>query len=358
MRFDDAEKAVGPLVVGALDALEPAAVTQSLLEAGCLGGVTLFRRNVQCDLEELAMRNAALHRLAPRGLVVAVDQEGGRVARLRFAPIVQLPPARELAETHEAAPLERIGYEVARQLRALGFTMNFAPVLDVHSEPTNPVIGDRAFGTEPEAAAQKALAFARGQRRAGLASCGKHFPGHGDTTTDSHLALPFVDASLETLKRREFLPFRAAAAAGLEALMSAHVVYRAVDTVPSTLSHAIATRLLRGEFAYRGVLFSDDLRMKALSDDIGANAVAAIAAGCDAVLVCEGEELVRDVVATLAAEYRASEAFRVRVAEARARVDVLVADAPAAPVVEAEALRAILDDANRAAVRLLAGLDP
>jgi beta-N-acetylhexosaminidase len=358
MPFDEAERAVGPLVVGAVDGLEPRDVTRSLLEAGCLGGVTLFRRNVACELDVLARLNAALHALAPRGIVVAIDQEGGRVARLRFAPVIQLPAARELAAAHPEATLERVGFEVGRQLLALGFTMNFAPVLDVHSEPTNPVIGDRAFGVTPADASRAALAFARGQRRAGLASCGKHFPGHGDTTTDSHLALPVVEAPLDVLRTREFEPFRAAAAAGLEAFMSAHVVYRALAPLPSTLAPAIATRLLRDELGFDGVLFSDDLRMKALSDDVGANAVSALTAGCDAVLVCEGEELVRDVVATLAGEYRASEAFRARVAQARRRVDRMVAGAPAAPVVDAAELRAQLDDANRAAVRLLAELEP
>lgn len=358
MPFDDAERAVGPLVVGALDGVEPREVTLALLEAGCLGGVTLFRRNIACELDALAHHNAALHARSPRRLVVAIDQEGGRVARLRLAPVVQLPAASELAEYYPESTLERIGFEVGRQLCALGFTMNFAPVLDVHSEPANPVIGDRAFGVAPGEASRKALAFARGQRSAGLASCGKHFPGHGDTTMDSHLELPVVEASLEVLRTREFEPFRAASATGLEALMSAHVVYRAISPLPATLAPEIATRLLRDELRFEGVLFSDDLRMKALSDDVGANAVRAVAAGCDALLVCDGEELVRDVVAVLAREYRASEAFRARVAQARVRVDRLVEGFPPAPIVDAARLLTRLDDANRAAVRLLAGLGP
>jgi beta-N-acetylhexosaminidase len=354
----EAERAVGALVLGAIDAREPTAMTRELLQEGALGGVTLFRRNVDDDLASLARRMAELHAIAARRLVVAIDQEGGRVARLRFSPVIQLPPAAELGDRFDFDAVERLGYEVGFQLRALGFTMNFAPVLDLHSEPQNPVIGDRAFGSTHDAATAKALAFARGQRRAGLASCGKHFPGHGDTTTDSHVALPHVDAPREVLDRREFEPFRAAARAGLEAFMSAHVVYPAIDSRPCTLSHSLATTILRNEIRFDGVLFSDDLRMKALSDDTGANAVAAIAAGCDAVLVCEGEELVRDVVARLAREYAASEAFRARVGEARRRVGALTDTCPAAPITDAPSLMLALEAANRRALRLMAGLDP
>lgn len=358
MRCDDAVRAVGPLVLGAIDALEPTAETIELIEGGGLGGVTLFRRNVDDDVEALARRNAALHARAPRPFIVAVDQEGGRVARLRTAPVTQLPAARDLAEWLGEKTIERLGFEVARQLRALGFTMNFAPVLDVHSEPANPVIGDRAFGVDHASATSKALAFASGQRRAGLASCGKHFPGHGDTTTDSHHALPYVDAARAVLEARELPPFRAAAAAGLEAMMSAHVVYRALADGPATLAPAIVTELLRRELGFEGVLFSDDLRMKALSSDVGANAIAAIAAGCDVALVCEGEALVREVVEALAAEYRTSEAFRARAHASAARVARLTAAFPAAPIVDRDVLRAELEASNTAAVRVMAGIEP
>ena len=358
MAISESERAVGPLVVGALDAFEPRETTRSLLEAGALGGVTLFKRNLDGDLPALARRNGALHALAPRGIVIAIDQEGGRVARLRHAPVIQLPPARELAEYCSTKTIEALGFEVGTQLAALGFTMNFAPVLDVHSEERNPVIGDRSFGSAPERAAESALAFANGQRRAGLGSCGKHFPGHGDTTTDSHLELPYVSASRTVLERREFAPFRVAASHGLDAFMSAHVVYRALDERPATLAPPIATGLLRETMGFGGVLFSDDLRMKALSGTAEENAVRALSAGCDAVLVCEDEELVRRVVARVAAEYEASEAFRARCAEARARVDTLVGRFPARTVVDEAALDAVLHATNARGVRVMAGLDP
>lgn len=358
MSISEAERAIGPLVLGALDSVEPHPVTLELLDAGALGGVTLFKRNLDGDLPALSRRNAGLHTRSPRGIVIAIDQEGGRVARLRHAPVVQLPAARDLAEYCSTKTIDGLGFEVGRQLAALGFTMNFAPVLDVHSEERNPVIGDRSFGSAPELAAASALAFAAGQRRAGLGSCGKHFPGHGDTTSDSHLELPYVSASRAVLEAREFSPFRVAASHGLDAFMSAHVVYRAIDERPATLAPPIATDLLRSKLGFTGVLFSDDLRMKALDGSAEENAVRAIAAGCDAVLVCEGEELVRSVVAKVAAEYESSEAFRTRCLEARARLDALVRRFPSRAVVDEAELDAILQDANARAVRIMAGLDP
>jgi beta-N-acetylhexosaminidase len=272
--------------------------------------------------------------------------------------VIQLPAARNLSEFCSTRTLDRLGFEVGRQLAALGFTMNFAPVLDVHSEDRNPVIGDRSFGSAPERAAESALAFAAGQRRAGLGSCGKHFPGHGDTTADSHHELPCVSASRAVLEAREFSPFRVAASHGLDAFMSAHVVYRALDERPATLAPSIATELLRSKMGFAGVLFSDDLRMKALSGSAEENAVRAIAAGCDAVLVCEGEDLVRSVVAKVAGAYEASEPFRVRCHEARARVDSLTRRLPSRAVVDASLLDALLQDADARAVRIMAGLDP
>ncbi len=355
MGISDAERAVGPLVVGAIDALEPTEGTLELLRAGALGGFTLFRRNITGDLNQLRVRNAALHAASPRPLVLAIDQEGGRVARLREAPIVQLPSARELSERFSEAMLTALGLEVGHQLVALGFTMNFAPVLDLHSEPTNPIIGDRAFGIDAASATAKALAFARGMRDAGLGICGKHFPGHGATTADSHLELPYIDAPLEVLATREFAPFREAAKQGIDALMSAHVVYRAIDSLPATLSRPIATTLLRDEMTFSGVLFSDDLRMKALNGAPEETAVASIAAGCDAVLVCEDEALVRRVVARLAAEYESSDEFRARCMQARERFDALANRYKCAASVDAPTLGAALRRSENDAVSVLWG---
>jgi beta-N-acetylhexosaminidase len=227
-------------------------------------------------------------------------------------------------------------------LAALGFSMDYAPVLDVHTRADNPVIGDRAFATEPKLVARAGLAFARGLVSAGVAACAKHFPGHGDTHTDSHLELPRVSHDRARLDAVELLPFRRAARE-VPAIMSAHVVYDALDQVPATLSHRIATDVLRGELGFRGVLVSDDLEMRAVSEtlDAGEAAVAAIEAGCDALLVCSSEDAQLAACAALVKRAESSATFRVRCEEAHARV-MLLRRAFAPRALEGHALAAAL----------------
>jgi beta-N-acetylhexosaminidase len=257
---------------------------------------------------------------------VAVDQEGGSVQRLR-APGTPWPPMLQLdriADDGAAAELaEAVGEAIGAELAAVGFDVDFAPVLDVHTNPANPVIGDRAFATTPERATVRALAFARGLERAGLLPCGKHFPGHGDTSTDSHLELPRVDHDLARLRRVELLPFARAAAAGLPMIMTAHVVFAAVDPdLPATLSPAVIGGVLRGELGYDGVVVSDDLDMKAIAAHFGAAdaAVRAVAAGCDALLLCRDVAAQEAALAALVARGEADPAFRARIAQAAGRV--------------------------------------
>src|SRR4029077_1702020 len=190
----------------------------------------------------------------------------------------------------DVARTQAVGRALGEELAAVGVGWNFAPVLDVHTNPDNPVIGNRAFGTSADAVARQALAFWRGLRGSGLVGCGKHFPGHGDTRTDSHHDLPVVEHDLDRLRRVELAPFVAAARAGVEAFMTAHVLYPALDPDrPATLSRRIATDILRGELGFRGVLVSDDLGMKAVADryPIEELAVRAIEAGVDHLLVRE-----------------------------------------------------------------------
>ncbi len=323
----------GRLLVGGFHGTALPAAFARDLQRGEVGGAILFKRNLTGDTAELAALNAAIAAAASGPTVIAVDQEGGRVARVG-APVLRLPPMLQLARIGGEALAERAGEVLARQLRALGFTLNFAPVLDVHTNPANPIIGDRAFGTEPAAAARVALAFARGMARGGLLSCGKHFPGHGDTATDSHLELPVVTHDRARLEAVELLPFREAARAGLPSMMTAHVLYPALDDVPATLSHRIATELLRGELGYEGVLVSDDLEMKAVAARYGYGdaAVRAVEAGCDALLVCSDAEARHAALDALAARAAADAAFRARCEEAHARVTRMAASCPPAPL--------------------------
>jgi beta-N-acetylhexosaminidase len=300
------QRAAGQVLIGGFTGVELSARYRSALERGERGGVILFRRNIG-SLEQVMALTASVAAVMPQ-TIIAVDQEGGRVARLG-PPCLKLPPAMRLASRGEAFVRE-VAKAQALELIHLGFTLNFAPVLDVHLEPDNPIIGDRAFGTAPEDAARLALAFASGAADGGLLTCGKHFPGHGATTTDSHLELPRVQRSRDALEA-DLLPFRRAAAAGLPSFMSAHVVYDALDPGrPATLSRRIMFDLLRGEIGFRGVVFSDDLLMKAIALPHGDAAVAALEAGCDTLLVCDEEDLQDAVFATLVREAEARESFR------------------------------------------------
>ncbi len=256
----------------------------------------------------------------PRRRFVGIDQEGGRVARLR-APLLDVPPMRTVASWGDAAFAERIAHGVGAELAALGITIDFAPVLDVNTCPENPVIGDRAFGTDAATCATFGVAWIRGLQSAGVLACGKHFPGHGDTSKDSHVDLPVVHQPRERIESVELVPFRAAAAAGVATLMTAHVVYPALDPArPATLSRAVCTDL-REAIGFRGLLISDDLEMSAIAARMSVEeaAVQAVAAGCDALLVCWSDDKQERAVEALVREAERSAAFRQRCEEACAR---------------------------------------
>jgi len=224
---------------------------------------------------------------------VSVDQEGGRVARLK-APFTAWPPMATLGRAGRAADAlaERFARALADELLAVGITLDYAPVLDIHTNPRNPVIGDRALAETAEDVARLGRVIIRALQGAGLAACGKHFPGHGDTSTDSHVELPLVEHAPDRLRAIEFEPFRAAVAERVAFIMTAHVLVPSLDeTTPATLSPRVVQALLREELGYDGVILSDDLEMKAVSahTPVPEAAVAAIRAGCDAVLVCQGD---------------------------------------------------------------------
>jgi len=268
--------------------------TRAFLAEHPPGGFILFKRNVRSG-SQLRKLVAELHELGsgPTPLV-ALDHEGGRVHRLP-RPFTHFPPAMTVAASGDPKVVEAVGRAMGRELAAVGIDVDFAPVLDVWSNPRNRVIGDRAFGTTPARAARLALAQARGLERGGVLPCGKHFPGHGNTTGDSHFVLPRVRRKRRELDAIDVLPFRRAIAAGLPALMTAHVVYPALDRRPATMSSKICRDLLRKKLGFEGLLFSDDLEMNAVAgrSTPGRAAVDALRAGCDMLLVCQSIEAVR-----------------------------------------------------------------
>jgi beta-N-acetylhexosaminidase len=273
----DLQRLAGAVLVGGFDGTVLPDETRARLSAGHLAGVIAFRRNLvlrdgAVDLDALcALTRAVADAPSSQGLrpVFAIDQEGGRVARLG-SPFLRLPPMRRLGRAGDLGLTERCGAALGAELYALGVTLDFAPVCDVDSNPDNPVIGDRAFSDAPEAVSAHAVAFLRGMQSAGVAACAKHFPGHGDTSTDSHLTLPVLAHARERLDAVELAPFRAAFAAGVATVMTAHVRFDALDPdVPATLSPRVIAGLLRGELAAGRddlVIVSDDLLMRAVAD--------------------------------------------------------------------------------------------
>ncbi len=293
-----------------------------------VGGAMLFRPNIATP-GQVATLVTSLRRAAPADapLLVAIDQEGGLVQRLR-APLTVWPDMLSVGAAGDPARTERVGRALGEELAALGIGWDFAPVLDVHTNPANPVIGTRAFGVTPEAVIEHALAFWRGLRAAGLVGCGKHFPGHGDTRTDSHFELPVVEHDGARLRAVELRPFAAAARAGIDAIMTAHVLYPALDPDrPATLSPRILTELLRGELGFAGVVVSDDLGMKAVADShpIDELAVGCVEAGCDVLLVRQDEARQQAAFQALVRAAEARSDFRARVEASAARVAALKA---------------------------------
>jgi beta-N-acetylhexosaminidase len=314
-----------------------------------VGGVMLFRPNIESPAQ-VATLVAALRQAGPVAapLVVSIDQEGGLVQRLR-SPLTVWPDMGSVGAAGDVQRTRTVGRALGGELAALGIGWNFAPVLDVHTNPRNPVIGNRAFGSRVETVTDHALAFWRGLRDAGLLGCGKHFPGHGDTQTDSHLELPRVDHNNERLRAVELAPFAAAARAGIEALMTAHVLYPAWDDkMPATLSRRIAHDILRGELGFTGMLVSDDLGMRAVADNFSVEdlVVESLLAGVDHFLVREpSDRQVRAFEALVkAGEARAE--VRARIKESAERVSRFKAKLGVPMPVSAEALPALLGTAD------------
>ena len=278
----------GQLLFGGFEGAELPAALRAQIAAGRVGGVVLFRRNFE-SAEQARALLGALHAAAPDELplVVAIDEEGGRVQRL-CDWWTAWPPMRRLGEHDDLAFTAAVAHALGRELADLRIDLTFAPVVDVDTNPANPVIGDRSFGRTPELVARHACAFLAGLQAEGVAACAKHFPGHGDTCVDSHLALPVLAHDLARLRAVELPPFAAAIRAGVASVMTAHVLLPALDPEdPATLS-ARVLGLLRDELGYDGLVFSDDLDMAAVADrHAPADLVArAVGAGVDVLLAC------------------------------------------------------------------------
>jgi beta-N-acetylhexosaminidase len=283
-----------------------------------LGGVVLYAWNVESPEQLRALTDDL--RSERDDLLIAIDEEGGDVTRLEAATGSSYPGNGALGVVDDVDLTKRIATSMGAELAAAGVNLDFAPVADVNTNPLNPVIGIRSFGADGELVARHVDAFVRGLQRAGVAACAKHFPGHGDTSVDSHLALPVV----ESVEDVALEPFRAAISAGVQSIMTAHIVVRALGDSPATMSREILHDLLRDELGFRGLVVTDALEMRAISATVGVEegAVRAIAAGADA--LCLGHDLFDEPVLgvrdALVAAVRGGQLAEERLGEAAERV--------------------------------------
>lgn len=307
-RLTVAQKA-GQVMCPGFDGVELTPAVRRLVKDLHLGGLVYFERNVasrpalarlSADLQETA-RQAGLP-----GLLLAIDQEGGRVTRLRSAKgFSEFPSPAEVAAAGGPEAACRVAIAMAAELRAVGVNMNLAPVLDVDSNPANPIINTRAFGRDPQLVAACGVAFIEALQGASVMAVGKHFPGHGDTTVDSHVALPVVPHDRDRLEVVEFAPFRAAIAAGVAGMMVGHVYFPAIEPtpdLPASLSPRALVDLLRRDLGYTGLALTDSLEMGALAASgypAPLAAAQALAAGADVLLFNTSVEALYEAHATI-----------------------------------------------------------
>lgn len=281
---------------------------RELLQHPATGGVILFARNYE-SVEQLQQLVSDIHGVRKPSLLVAVDQEGGRVQRFRDG-FTRLPPARAYGHAYHASSktgldtAREAGWLMAAELLSVGVDFSFAPVLDL-DRGISQVIGDRAFSHDPETVSRLGQAWCHGAHDAGMASVVKHFPGHGGVAADSHLALPVDDRELDDIWTDDLMPFRRLIATGVEGMMPAHVIYRRVDEMPAGFSHRWLQEILRTQLGYTGAIFSDDLSMAAahMAGSYAERAHKALQAGCDMVLVCNNPEGAAEVLDALS-DYR------------------------------------------------------
>lgn len=324
------KKIAGQLIMIRLTGTELDAASAHFIRANSIRAVCLFRQNM-VDHEQLARLTSDLRAVMGPQALIAIDQEGGAVARANWVPAP--PAAMALGAAADADLARRVGAAVARAIKALGFNWNFAPVLDLNNNPRNPVIAERSFGADPKQATELAMAWMAGSQSEGVACCVKHFPGHGDTHVDSHRDLPTVDKTLAELENFEFAPFRMAAGCA-PAMMTAHIVYPALDPqFPATMSHRILTGLLREQWQYKGVVITDSMDMHAIAHRYGAGqaAVQALAAGADMVTALGDAQAQQETIDAIAAAIDSGALPMQAVDERLERLAQLAAAYPCAP---------------------------
>jgi beta-N-acetylhexosaminidase len=320
---------IGDVIVAGFDGPTVSEHALTLIGKHKVRNIILFNRNVH-SMEQLEALNRSLQQMAADEgvgpLIICTDQENGIVRRV--APdLPGLPGNMALGATANPQLAREIGRATGQQLQAAGVNMNLAPVLDVNNNPLNPVIGVRSYGDDPHTVAKFAIEMIHGMQEYGVITCGKHFPGHGDSSVDSHLALPVIGHCRERLDEVELVPFRAAIAAGIDTIMTSHVVFPAVepDRIPATISKRVLTGLLREELGFEGVITTDCMEMNAISETIGVGegAVQALIAGADMVMISHRLDRQEEAIHAIAKALETGRLSLERLQEAAARVRAL-----------------------------------
>jgi beta-N-acetylhexosaminidase len=316
--IDQAKDALGELFITGFSGTELSDDTAAFLSQAKIGGVILFGPNFESPKQIATLINQVQEcRGAGLPLWITVDHEGGKVQRFKQG-FTRLPDAATLAKKNSPKLLFELSEMIAAELKAVGVNVNFSPIADINSNPSNPVIGARAYGPDEETVSKMVSAYVRGHLTQGVQPCLKHFPGHGNTTTDSHFDLPRVDESLDTLRNREFRPFTKGFKSGSRWVMTAHIVNPNIDPDrPATLSRKTLEGLLRDDLRYNGLIVSDDMEMKAITDHYGAEEAPrlAIEAGCD-LLIYRSEAATRHAYASVLAALESGKLDPERVLEA------------------------------------------
>lgn len=324
MGLDELRRWAGSLIIGGFEGLEPSPQLLARLASEKLGGVIVFKRNVH-SLAQVAALNSAIATAAGADqppVFISVDQEGGPVARLRGL-ITDFPPMAVIGGLEDPDLCHRLGKLLGAELKSVGFNTDYAPVLDVHTNPDNPIIGPRSFSSDSTTVGRLGVPFAQGLLAAGVVPCMKHFPGHGDTEVDSHVGLPVVHHPRKRLEQVEWSPFQLGIDAGLPLIMTAHVTVSALDAEhPATLSQAVVNGALRRQLGFQGCVISDDLEMAAVADRYAVDEMVELGliAGVDLFLICHQLSRQAQAFETLVHLGEQSSSWRERIGTCAARV--------------------------------------
>lgn len=317
------DEKIGQLVIVGFEGYSIDEATKKMIEEYSLGGVILFGRNVENSTQLLDLINSLKKtNINNIPLFISIDEEGGIVSRMPDE-FVDLPNNRIIGQRNDKDFSYHVGKVIAKEIKAFGFNMNYAPVLDIDSNPNNPVIGARAFGSNESIVSELGIATMEGMQSEGVISVVKHFPGHGDTIVDSHFGLPLIEKELDAIKQFELIPFTKAINNHCDAIMIAHILFNKIDSDnPASFSKTIITDILRNQLKFEGVVITDDLTMGAIlkNYEIGEAAVKSINAGSDIVLVCHGYDNEVSVISSLKKAVQNGEISEERINESVYRI--------------------------------------